>query len=57
VIPNLNATQSQSSLLRSKTEIDQWEVKNPQNIFLLEVIEDVHPTILISSSTVRLKSD
>jgi malate dehydrogenase (oxaloacetate-decarboxylating) len=48
----VNPTQSQLSFLRIKTEIDQWKIKNPQNISLLEVIENVHPTILIGSSAV-----
>ena len=45
-------TQGQLLFLRSKQDIADWKVQNPQQISLLEVIENVHPTILIGSSAV-----
>ena len=47
-----NPTHSQTLFLRKKDEITQWQVKNPDHISLLEVIENIHPTILIGSSAV-----
>lgn len=48
-----NPTKAQSVFLRSSADISGWRVQNPQNISLLEVIENVHPTILVGSSTVK----
>ena len=48
-----NPTKAQSPFLRSKKDIADWKVQNPQHISLLEVIENVHPTILIGSSAVK----
>lgn len=48
-----NPTKAQSIFLRSQADISAWQVQNPQNISLLEVIENVRPTILVGSSTVK----
>jgi malate dehydrogenase (oxaloacetate-decarboxylating) len=48
-----NSTKAQSVFLRSQADTSGWRVQNPQNISLLEVIENVHPTILVGSSTVK----
>lgn len=46
-----NITLAQSAFLRKKSEIDHWPVINKANITLLEVVENVRPTILIGCST------
>ncbi|AAO90357.1 NAD-dependent malic enzyme [Coxiella burnetii] len=43
-------TSAQQPYLRKKEEIASWKIKNPQQISLLEVIENVKPTILIGAS-------
>ncbi len=47
-----SVTPAQKDFLRTRQEVDQWMVKNRENISLLEVVENVHPTILIGSSAV-----
>jgi len=38
---------------RDRSEIENWDVENPDNITLEEVVRNVNPTILIGCSTVR----
>ncbi len=47
-----DATPAQSAFLRKKVEVEHWKIKNKEGISLLEVVENVHPTILIGCSTV-----
>jgi len=42
----------QQTYARNADQTKEWEVKNPEQISLLEVIKHVHPTILIGCSTV-----
>ncbi len=46
-----NITVAQSAFLRKKSEVEDWRVSNKANITLLEVVENVRPTILIGCST------
>lgn len=49
-----NPSPTQSVFLRSKKEIENWKnIKNLNAISLLDVIENVHPTILIGTSAVQ----
>jgi malate dehydrogenase (oxaloacetate-decarboxylating) len=48
----VNPTLAQKNFLRSRDEVAKWQVKDMQNISLLEVVEHVHPTVLIGSSAV-----
>lgn len=43
-------TEAQQNFLRSEAEISTWKVKDPTQISLLEVIQNVKPTILIGTS-------
>ncbi len=42
---------NQRPFAHEQHELKTWKVKNPQKISLLEVIENVHPTVLIGVST------
>lgn len=44
---------AQAEFLRSKTEVKQWQVENINHITLAEVIDQIHPTVLIGSSAVK----
>lgn len=46
-----NYTKTQMPFLRKNEEVKKWKVKDINNISLLEVIENIHPTILIGCST------
>ncbi len=46
-------SQAQAEFVRNKNDIAEWNLQNPQHISLLEVIENIHPTILIGCSAVR----
>ncbi len=48
-----SVTPAQKDFLRTRQEVDQWMVQNRSNISLLEVVKNVHPTILIGSSAVN----
>ena len=48
-----NPSKAQSEFLRTKNEIEQWQVKDFKNISLSEVISHVKPTVLIGTSTVK----
>ncbi len=43
-------TEAQKPFIRSKAEIENWQVADKNNITLLEVIKNVKPTILIGAS-------
>ena len=43
----------QQPYIKSGSEVDAWDVKDKNNISLLEVVKEVKPTILIGVSTVR----
>jgi malate dehydrogenase (oxaloacetate-decarboxylating) len=43
----------QQPYIKSGSEVDVWNVKDKNNISLLEVVKEVKPTILIGVSTVR----
>jgi malate dehydrogenase (oxaloacetate-decarboxylating) len=45
-----DATTGQSQYLRENSEIEKWQVTDRNNISLLEVVKNVHPTILIGCS-------
>ncbi len=47
-----NYTKAQMPFLRHQEEVKNWNIKDINHISLLEVIENVHPTILIGCSTV-----
>ncbi len=47
-----NVRDVQKKYLRPKTEISAWQVQNPHSVSLQEVVENVHPTILIGCSGV-----
>jgi len=49
---SVQPTAGQSTFLRRHEDIAQWPVHNMDHISLLEVIENLHPTILIGSSAV-----
>jgi malate dehydrogenase (oxaloacetate-decarboxylating) len=41
----------QKLFARSSHEVAKWKVKNPEQITLLELVQNVHPTVLIGVST------
>ena len=43
----------QKPYARERAELQDWEVTNPENITLLDVVKNVKPTMLIGCSTVR----
>ncbi|KPJ68116.1 MAG: malate dehydrogenase [Coxiella sp. DG_40] len=47
-----NITQYQKTYARTRQEISDWQLTNSEKIDLLDVIKNVHPTILIGCSTV-----
>jgi malate dehydrogenase (oxaloacetate-decarboxylating) len=50
-------TTAQQPYVRDQAEIQTWKIKNPQQISLLEVIEQVKPTILIGTSAIAQAFD
>lgn len=43
----------QAPYARDPKEIESWKVANKKNITLAEVVDNIHPTILVGCSTVR----
>ncbi|MCI0381911.1 MAG: NAD-dependent malic enzyme [Chlamydiae bacterium] len=48
---NMTVEPHQKPFAQDHAKIAEWKVKNPKRITLLDVIENVHPTILIGVST------
>lgn len=47
-----NLTTSQTPYAHEKNDIANWQLQNPNNISLYDVVKNVHPTILVGCSTV-----
>ena len=48
-----NLTPEQTPYARAASDVADWDIANPDNISLLDVIKNVKPTILIGCSTVH----